>query len=356
MGVLQAARLDAINRLGDLAVRHQADDVLVAGDVFDAEALGEVALRQPLERMRSFPQLRWHLLPGNHDPQRPHGLWDRLRAGSLPDNIILHTAPQPWVDETRCLAILPAPLNYRSTLTDPTAWMDAAATPAGYLRVGLAHGSVTEFGSEAGATGNRIDPRRVDTARLDYLALGDWHGLKRIGPRVWYSGTPETDGFDVDGGGQALLVTLTGPGDEPVVESLPCGRFHWHRETVQLACRDDIDALDQRLRNLSAPLHDHLVQLTAEGALSLDDQAYFDQQIRQGVAAALRWLRLIDDALLPRPTAGDLAGIGGGGFVRLAAERLAAMAQDPANPSREVAARALERLYIEHSKLCDSAS
>ena len=27
--------------------------------------------------------------------------------------------------------------------------------------------------------------------QLDYVALGDWHGLKQVNARSWYSGTPE---------------------------------------------------------------------------------------------------------------------------------------------------------------------
>jgi len=50
--------------------------------------------------------------------------------------------------------------------------MDGAATPPGVLRIGLAHGSVVNFGSECEAT-NPIDPARATKARLDYLALGD---------------------------------------------------------------------------------------------------------------------------------------------------------------------------------------
>ena len=92
------------------------------------------------------------------------------------------------------MVVLPAPLTAKSTSRDPTAWMDAAATPSGSLRIGLAHGSVQGFGS-AGEANVPIDPARAKSAGLAYLALGDWHGTTRISERVWYSGTPEPDGF-----------------------------------------------------------------------------------------------------------------------------------------------------------------
>ena len=52
MGLLQEARLGAIARLGELAGEHAARHILVAGDVYDMEALSPRSLNQPLERMR----------------------------------------------------------------------------------------------------------------------------------------------------------------------------------------------------------------------------------------------------------------------------------------------------------------
>ena len=99
MGLLQEARLRSISRLGELAGEHGATHVLVAGDVYDMEALSPRSLNQPLERMRGFSSVRWHLLPGNHDPHRPNGLWDQLLRKGLPENVSAHVVPEPAVVE-----------------------------------------------------------------------------------------------------------------------------------------------------------------------------------------------------------------------------------------------------------------
>ena len=67
LAVLCAERLEAIARIGSLAIAHQAPVVLVAGDVFDGANPGPETLLRPIERMRQFPQVEWHLIPGNHD-------------------------------------------------------------------------------------------------------------------------------------------------------------------------------------------------------------------------------------------------------------------------------------------------
>ncbi|MBV8399718.1 MAG: metallophosphoesterase, partial [Acetobacteraceae bacterium] len=187
--VLRDERLQAIGRLGRLAQEHGASAVLVAGDVYDLASPSDRTLQQPIERMRQFPAIEWHLLPGNHDPHTPNGLWDRLRRGSLPDNVRLHLTGDPaplgggaWV--------IPAPLTQRHAAGDPTACMDGAGTPEAAIRLGLAHGSVRSFGRDDTTTHNLIAPDRADRAGLAYLALGDWHGAQEFGPRTWYSGTP----------------------------------------------------------------------------------------------------------------------------------------------------------------------
>ena len=148
MGLLQEARLRAVTRLGELAGEHGASHVLVAGDVYDMEALSQRSLNQPLERMRGFPGVRWHLLPGNHDPHRPNGLWDRLVRTGLPDNVTAHLAPEPVTLRDIGVVLLPAPLFHRRSLSDPTAYMDDVDPPEGLARVGLAHGTVRGFGSD----------------------------------------------------------------------------------------------------------------------------------------------------------------------------------------------------------------
>lgn len=113
MGLLQEARLRAITRLGEHAIEQNVSHILVAGDVYDMEALTPRSLGQPLERMRSFGSVAWHLLPGNHDPHRPNGLWDQLLRRELPPNVRLHLAAEPFVaDQT-------AGKECRSSLRDP---------------------------------------------------------------------------------------------------------------------------------------------------------------------------------------------------------------------------------------------
>lgn len=351
MGLLQEARLKAVTRLGELAHDHGACHVLVAGDVYDMEALSPRSLNQPLERMRNFNAIHWHLLPGNHDPHRPNGLWAQLLRKGVPANVHIHVTPEPVIYEDESFALLPAPLFHRRTLGDPTAYMDEVELPSELLRIGIAHGTVTGFGSDDRDVPNFIAPDRPAHAGLSYLALGDWHGQKKINDRCWYSGTPETDAFDVVGGGQALLVEIDDHGAPPTVTPLATGHYTWLTLPEQINGRADIDFLAGKLRGLSDDLAQILVHLGVEGALSLEERQYFEDQIVDGVSAALCFMRVDDRRLFAQPTQEDLDRIDRGGFVRAAAEALKCKAEDGGEQDREIAAEALQRLYVEHMKL-----
>ena len=351
MGLLQEARLNAIIRLGDLAREHSASRVLVAGDVYDAVNLATKSINQPIERMRRYDDVTWHLLPGNHDHYQPNGLWDRLQSESLPKNIKIHMTAEPCLIADECLAILPSPLQFKSSLEDLTAYMDDAHTPHDYVRVGLAHGSVQTFGSDAEYAVNYIDPDRPKKARLNYLALGDWHGQKKINDRCWYSGTPETDSFAVKEGGQALLVSIDGPAAIPSVTPLATGQFSWIELDESIHEKKDIYRLEHRLLKLGNELEQILVQLNVQGTMSLEDSSYFEEKIVERFDAAFCYFQVEDSNLSSDVSIVDLDQIDSGGFVRVAAEELVALAKNGNESDRKVARDALKRLYVEMEKL-----
>ena len=353
LAILRAERLDVISRIGHLAQEHGAAAVLVAGDVFDVTGVSLTTLLQPIERMRQFTGVEWHLVPGNHDAHGADGPWERLLRTLLPANVKLHTRPEPQPISGTAAWVLPAILTQRHSLSDTTLPMDNMSTPEGALRIGLAHGSVRSFGSTNASTNNLLAIDRAWKANLAYLALGDWHGSVRIDERTWYSGTPEPDGFAKggDGGGVVLLVDLNedaGGRHTPVVTPLETGRFLWREEVAALHEAMDITALETKVRSLDADLSRVLLRLEVNGALDLPARELFEATIRTGLGSALRAVILNDAGLLVQPTAADLESIDHVGFVRVAADRLAAIATDLRDVDHELAAAALQRLYLLH--------
>ncbi|MCA8927188.1 MAG: metallophosphoesterase [Alphaproteobacteria bacterium] len=350
--LLRQARVDAVDRLAEAARNHACPFVLVAGDVFDAEGLAEATLQAPMGRMARARDLVWYLLPGNHDPDRPEGLWDRLARLGLPENVRVLRAAEP-VALGDGAVLLPAPLAARDHGDDPTAWMDSAATAEGLVRIGLAHGSIRDFGSGETAVLEReaLAPDRAARAGLAYLALGDWHRARSIAANTWYSGTPEPDRFYGPGepdGGEALVVAVAGPTAPPEVQRVRTARYTWASLDETVADADDIAALAARIDSLTDDPARLVLKLALRGSVPLAVR----EQAETGLRRRLEGLQVIldwdDDRLLPEPTADDLDAIDRpGGVLRLAAERLQALADDAGNPEAAMARRALARLYLE---------
>lgn len=281
---LRAARLDAIDNIAALARCEGVSHVLVAGDVIDSELIDDAGLRQPLARMAAYPAVTWHLLPGNHDPARPSGVWERMSALGLPGNIHAYLVPREREIETG-VVLLPAPLAAKAMRNDPTAWMDAAPSPEGALRIGLAHGSVRGFGS-IGEAAVPIDSGRRASARLDYLALGDWHGVKEIAAGVWYAGTPEPDSFADNGTGHALVVRLHGAGAPAEVRIAPTATHTWLSRRLVLARLADIEPVEAEIAALGADRRKIVLSLVLEGVVSAGEAAALDERLG-GLASML---------------------------------------------------------------------
>ena len=170
---LRLQRLRAIEAVAALGRTHAVDAILVAGDAFDSNIVGDRTLLQTMEALRGFAGA-WVFLPGNHDAALSHSVWSRLRAFGLPPNVVVADEPAALDAWSGAAMVLPAPLRRRRESHDLTAWFDGAPSPEGMIRIGLAHGSLAN--RLPGEAANEIAEDRATRAGLDYLALGDWHG------------------------------------------------------------------------------------------------------------------------------------------------------------------------------------
>ncbi len=340
--LLREARFEVVAALARLATEHRVDAVLVAGDILDNEHSQPAVLRRMVAQLRTFSG-PWLLLPGNHDPARPGGLWDRFRAtGDCPGNVHVLDEAKPLTLADGRLVVLPAPLHQRQMADDPTCWLDGANLPDGVFKVGLAHGSVAACLPAGAASGNPIALDRAERAGLDYLALGDWHSSREIGPRTWYSGTPEPDDYTASGIGEALLVTVEAPGAPVSVQPLRTGRFTWRTAALDLGAGCDTAALEDRLEQVQRDLGtraDTLLRLGLEGSLDLAARAGLADALDRR-AAGLRHLELRDEKLMTVPSEADLAAFAADPLLASAARRLGA-GNDP------IAALALRLLHDE---------
>ncbi|SLN36986.1 putative metallophosphoesterase YhaO [Roseivivax jejudonensis] len=339
-GRLMEARHGAIGKLAAAARAHGAGHILLAGDTFDTATPSPSVIRQALAAMKDAADVTWWLLPGNHDNLRDaEPLWDQI-GRDAPANVVALTEARPHdLGESACL--LPCPVAFRAGASDPSEPLVNMDSDADKLRIGLAHGGVTDFTE----SGDAIAPDRDRTARLDYLALGDWHGRMSVSDRVQYSGTPEQDRFKHGRRGVCLAVSLEGPGATPQVTEVETGTFLWSDVALLLHARQDAAAA------LTAVLpdggrRDILLRVTASGWAALPDQVEL-RRAAEACAPDFAHFDLVTGALGTQYDSTDLDAIDRGGALRLAARGLMdeAGSETLSRHQRDVAADALARLY-----------
>jgi len=333
---LQQARLDCLERLAAIALGADARLILVAGDLFDSPSPARSLVSATFHAIGAM-RLPVIAIPGNHDFGGPGGPWEQAfvqqEMADLAPNFHILTEERPLVlDEA---VILPAPLRQRHVAHDPTGWISQScdALPTDRPRIVLAHGSVQGFGSadeeQGAATYNRLDLSRLPDGQIDYVALGDWHGLKSIDPRIWYSGTPEIDGFPKGEGhrpGHALLVEVA-RGGVPQVEMVATGAIRWERIGFHFDAESSLAQLDRLFDDrLGSGAEGALLHLDLSGQLSIGERLALEQRLATW-EARLIWLR-VNDQVRETPSEDEI-------------ERLTRRADDP------LTARVARRLLAE---------
>jgi DNA repair exonuclease SbcCD nuclease subunit len=346
---LREQRILSVKKIAALAQQHKVDAVLVAGDVFEFETIAEKVLHQTLHAMSAFTG-PWLMLPGNHDPGTADSVWTQLRQLDPPSNIVILDKPQAYQFADKDAVVLAAPLQRKHESVDLTGWFDGHATGADTIRIGLAHGSVDNRLPERGEAPNTISDKRAQKADLDYLALGDWHGMLQVDKRCWYSGTHETDRFRDNESGNALLVTIEKHGELPKVEVLPSGHYRWHQVNVSIHGPEGADDLERALQALGDPPDNLVLQVILQGTADLESRARIEK-VATKWSGLTRHFELREETLVSRASDDDLEQIGRAGFVFEAVNTLRGMAEDTGNPEAAVADLALQLLYAQHKQM-----
>jgi len=298
---IQQERIHAVQRLADLAKDSGASFILVAGDLFDSSQATKATVSAACSAIGSIgvPVL---VIPGNHDHGGPGSIWDqeffKREQQQLAPNLRVLLTPEPVILQDAI--IFPAPLLRRHEPGDPTAWirsaLDDPALPPDRPRIALAHGTIQGFGStqqdDEGETTvvNWIDLSKLPEA-IDYIALGDWHGTKQVGPKAWYSGTLEIDRFPKGDGndpGNVLKVTLSS-GKAPQVEKISSSRFLWKEMTFRFSDDASLDILAAELDDAIGNRGDeHLLLLSLEGSLGIEASGRLEKLLESWESRLLR--------------------------------------------------------------------
>jgi len=285
---LTSARLDAVDRVGACSRELGAAAVLVAGDLFHTSEVPDSVVVELLDRVGRIgvPVIA---IPGNHDHAGEGTVWRREsfeRHKERAPNLQL-VLDAPTCVPIEGVDVLAMPVRQRMHQT-VVAELGQLESRSGVARVGLVHGATDDF-SEDGES-RAIQWLGEANARLDYLALGDYHRQQEVSGRhcrTWYAGTIEPDGFASHGQagerqGSAVRIDVHGPGRIEVTPMQLAGGMRWVR--LKKAVQDEaaLAQLEREILELSSgTAQSVLCQLDLTGS-------------RLGYAAASRLEALIE--------------------------------------------------------------
>jgi DNA repair exonuclease SbcCD nuclease subunit len=303
--MLQAERIEALQRLGALAREKNAKFIVVAGDLFDSRQPTRATVSRACTVIGAMG-VPVYAIPGNHDPAGPSGPYAQEYFQSehqrLAPNLTILTEAIPFVREDAVL--LPCPLKHQHVHSDPTEWLRGDLDTRSWgnkPRIVLAHGSIQGFGSEQaddedggiGGVPNQLNLDRLPQGAFDYIALGDWHGFREAGANgwAWYSGTHESDRFPKSESYQSglSLVVTAERSMRPIVQEMKTGATVWRKLSVSFHADSDVGLLNERVTSLfPAGCIRNLLELELAGSLSLEAGRQLEETLSLLEARLLR--------------------------------------------------------------------
>ena len=255
--------------IADRARRDRVNAVLIAGDLFDRWEIRDPVLSRTIEILERFAPVPVYIIPGNHDPLSPDGVWDSRLWRTAGDHV--HLCLSNSAEEIAPNVVLyPCPLTGRSSSEDPTCGIPVRDEGDSRIRIGLAHGSIQHREEYDEIP---IDPGRATKTGLTYLALGHWHSPFASG-RAMYPGGIEPTRFGEPVG--KFTIAEFGDGiQEPVTEHCECGKFCWYDGAPEISTVDDVRVLRDSVTALMAE-YDLVLRVTPDVS-RVEDPSVLDE-------------------------------------------------------------------------------
>jgi DNA repair exonuclease SbcCD nuclease subunit len=329
-------RLAAARRVIQAAQQHGVEFILLAGDLFEDNAVDRVLVQRVADILGAFEGPVF-VLPGNHDPLVPGSVWEHPSWRSA-SNVHILREETPFSIAGGIL--YPCPVRERHSGRNPVAWIPEGSTDA--FRIGLAHGTVE--GVRQDEPDYPIPRDAASRAGLDYLALGHWHSYAAYpGPegilRMAYSGTHETTRFGERDSGNVLVVEIPEPGARPFITRVRTGGLEWMAMEREIREAGDLRAFRSEIEALSDP-GNTLIHVTLMGLFGASERVEIDL-IEGLLESRFLWGRLDAAGLVPSPKDDSWISRLPTGVIREAALRL----REHTGEAPEIAARALMELY-----------
>lgn len=285
----------AFEQVIDLAVEHQVDAVLHAGDSWD-----HWGYKQPYVQNEYTKQVARLIhagidyveIIGNHDLPKIAGKGCHLETLSRFPGV--HCVYQGFYQQVNLekhgVVIHGVPSTFTQEILDDS--LSQVARVPGKINIGMGHFGVTAIKHYAENAVNSlvVDLDRLVKANMDYFALADYHTPTDFGNNIRYCGSIERFGFDEMGNTpQVLLVEVDSETKEVTVTEIPLQV----REMMELTSINAENKTPEEINHAiieriqKADLTDKIVRLRVKNMPNHIKSAINDEKIKELTEASL---------------------------------------------------------------------
>ncbi|MDP8235239.1 MAG: DNA repair exonuclease [Candidatus Erginobacter occultus] len=285
------ARFATLERLVETANAESCDLFIIAGDLFDRVGVAKRDIIRTAGILNRFEGKLVLVLPGNHDylSPEPGEPWTTFRENSG-DRVILLAEKRvyPLAHYNLAAAVYPAPCDAKHSSVNSLGWIGGTPREEKIaFQIGVAHGSLEGLSPDFDRQFYPMTREELLECGLDLWLLGHTHlpfpGKPGPRDRIFYSATPEPDGFDCRHGGHAWLIEI---GEDKIISPalLSTGRYRFLHDRRELRTAGDLDRLENDY--LLPAAREQLLKLKLTGRLAREEYERLPrirEQLRQNL-------------------------------------------------------------------------
>jgi len=250
--LLRQAVKESLKTTVDLALVEAVNLVLIAGDLFDSNAVSKNLVDEALAQLKRLAPIPVCILPGTHDCYDASSVYRRPEFRDIPN---IHV----FTDEITSIAFADLDLTvYGRANLSPTG---TESPLTGFEKnnetkyhVAMAHGEIAIEGKFAGDY-YPIEQKEIAASGMNYVALGHWHRYADFSQgdvKAFYCGASETLSFEEgEDSGYVLLVSIDGP--ETRVEKKRVGKYLWKTANLEIEVFETEQELLQEIQKHADP-------------------------------------------------------------------------------------------------------
>jgi DNA repair protein SbcD/Mre11 len=273
---LSEARFEVLDRLICKANSEKCDLFVLAGDFFDRVTIAKRDISRCVDILNEFDGLVV-VLPGNHDYISSQSeLWDYFVA-HIGDRVIVLDKKEPFSLDHYDLdvTLYPGPCTAKHSSENAVGWVETVhKDPNTKYHIGVAHGNIEGLGIDERQNYYPMTRAELLGYGLDLWLLGHIHVPFPTGEtsseRIYYSGTPEPDGFDCRHSGYAWLIELD---DEKRIngQRISTGKYQFTHDEHEVRTSEDLAKLKKHYTDTDRT--NMLVKLKLTGRLPRETYA-----------------------------------------------------------------------------------